>query len=75
MPNDVNPRRLEYEEMDMQYFDFLIRKEHVFLRNFQSHEELNKSLSIKNLEPYYAIFQNFLKIIIFMENDINNSET
>ena len=57
----------------MSYFDFLIRTR--FLRNIYSYEELNKSPSIKNLEPYYANFQKFLKIMIFIENNINNSET
>ena len=75
MPIDVNLRSLEYEETDMSYFHFLIRKKHNFLRNIYSHEGLNKTPSIKNLESHYAIFQKFLKIIIFMENDINNSET
>ena len=36
----------------MSYFGSLIRKEHTFLRNIYSHEDLNKSSSIKNLEPY-----------------------
>ena len=57
----------------MYYFDFLIRTH--FLRNIYSYEELNKSPSIKNLEPYYANFQKFLKIMTFIENNINNSET
>ena len=57
----------------MSYFDFLIRKR--FLRNIYSYEELNKSPSIKNLEPYYANFQKILKIMIFIKNNINNSET
>ena len=46
LPTDVNPRSLEYEETDISYFDFLITKEHAFLRNIFSHEELNKSPSI-----------------------------
>ena len=57
----------------MSCFHFLIRTR--FLRNIYSYEELNKSPSIKNLEPYYANFQKFLKIMIFIENNINNSET
>ena len=59
----------------MSYFYFLVKKEHAFLRNIYSHKDLSKSPSIKNLESYYAVFLKSLKIIIFMENDLNNSKT
>ena len=52
---DVKVKSLEYEERDVSYFDFLIRKEHAFLRNISSNEKLNRSPSIKYLESYYVI--------------------
>ena len=45
------------------------------LKNIYSHKELNKSPRIKNLESYDAIFQKLLKILIFMENDVNKGKT
>ena len=36
---DENPKRLQCEETDMSYFDFLVRKEQNFLRNIYSHKD------------------------------------
>ena len=56
----------------MFYFNFLIKKEDIFLKNIYSSKDLNKSPNIKNLESYYPAFKKIFRIIIFMENDLIN---
>ena len=41
----------------MSYFDFVIRKEQVLLRNTYSNEDLQKSTNLKNLESFHLAFQ------------------
>ena len=57
------------------YLDFIIRLEYAFLENIYSQEVLEKTKILKNIELYYYVFQSFLKIITFMENDLTNSST
>lgn len=59
----------------MSYFDFVIRKEQVLLRNTYSNEDLQKSTNLKNLESFHLAFQKILKIMIFMENHLHNCES
>ena len=44
----------------MKYSGFIIRKEHMFLRNIFSAEEIKKSEKLKTLENYYEAFGLFL---------------
>ena len=37
---EVDPKGLKYEENDMSYLDFLIRKEYAFLKNIFDEEEI-----------------------------------
>ena len=41
----------------MSYSDFIILKEDKFLRNIFSEEDLLKTKSLKNIEPYHLDFQ------------------
>ena len=45
------------------------------MKNIFSQEHLEKTNNLKNLELYYSVFQRFLKILIFIENDLINSNT
>ena len=52
------------------YGDFIIQKEHKFLRNVLSNEDLQKSDSIKSLESYHEKFKKYIRICIYTENSI-----
>ena len=49
----------------MSYSNFTIFKEHKFLRNMFSGDELAKTNSLKDLKAFHEKFIRFLKIVIF----------
>ena len=55
----------------MSYGDFIIAKEHKFLRNIFSKEHLEMSVAIKNIESFHEHFCKFLKIVVFAQDCIN----
>ena len=46
-------------------------KEHEFLRNTFSEEDLLKTKALKNIEQYHLAFQKFLTISIYIEDSLN----
>ena len=56
----------------MSYGDFIIQKEHKFLRNVLSKEDLEKSDAIKNIQNYHENFNKYLKMCVFAENSIKS---
>ena len=56
----------------MSFADFIIEKEHKFLRNIFSKEELESSVAIKNIESFHEYFNKFLQIIIYAQECINS---
>ena len=70
-PLSNNPTAFDNDKMT--YGDFLIKKEHMFLRNIFSKEELEKSAPLCNLESFHKHFMQFLEIVIFLEHAINSS--
>ena len=58
----------------MLYADFIIFKEHTFLRNVFSNEELTKTDSIKDVRTYHENFVRFLKIVVFLQNAFNTCD-
>ena len=68
-PLEVNPTTPENKNMS--YGDFVIRKEHMFLRNIFSKEQLLKSPPIATFEAFHKHFIEFLEIVIFIEEGIN----
>ena len=54
----------------MSYTDFIISKEHKFWRNIFSEWELLTE-SLKNIEQYHKMFENFLKISFYLQNSLN----
>ena len=70
-PLEANPTTSENEKMS--YGDFIIKKEHMFLRNIFSEEELLKSSSIDTFESFHKHFIEFLEIVVFLEEGINLS--
>ena len=70
-PLQANPTSPENQKMS--YGDFVIKKEHMFLRNIFSKEELLKSPSINTFESYHKQFIKFLQIVVFLEESIKSS--
>ena len=71
-PLEANPTTSENEKMS--YGDFIIKKEHMFLRNIFSKEELLKSSSIATFESFHKHFIEFLEIVVFLEEEIKSSQ-
>ena len=69
-PLDANPTMLKNQNMT--YGDFVIKKEHMFLRNTFSKEQLCESSAISTFESYHKHFIEFLQIVIFLEEGINS---
>ena len=70
-PLEANPTNPKNEKMS--YGDFIIKKEHMFLRNIFSKEELLKSIPISTFESFHKHFIEFLEIAVFLEEGINSS--
>ena len=71
-PLHINPTKVNVQKENMSYGDFVIQKEHKFLRNIFSKEELETSDAIKNVESFHEYFNKFLQIIIYAQECINS---
>ena len=56
----------------MSYFDFVVRKEHRFLKSILREPKLNKYVPLESLRSYYNAFTKFLKILILLKNSFGN---
>ena len=74
-PINVSSKGLSFKQNEMPYLDFLIRKEHSFIRNIFSQEELKKSKNISTLESYQSAIELFIHLVKIAENEINNVES
>ena len=70
---DATPTTAAFQNEKMNYGDFIIKKEHMFLRNIFSKEELSKSIALNTFESFHKHFNEFLEIVIFLEECINKS--
>ena len=71
-PLGVTPKGLQYEENEMPYLDFLIGKEHVFIRNIFDGKDLKKSRYLKSLETYHEDMVLYIHLIRKAEYEIKN---
>ena len=71
-PLHVNPTTFDVEKEKMSYGDFIIKKEHKFLRNIFSEKELMSSAAIKNLQSFHENFSKFLQVVVYLQNSINS---
>ena len=69
-PLSIEPKGLRFQESDMSYIDFTIRKEHAFLRNIYDVEDLKKSKNIATIESYQKAFECYVTVIKSMEDEI-----
>ena len=74
-PLDVMPKGLKFEGNDMSYLDFLIQKEHAFIRNIFDEVELKKSKNLASLETYHSAMVLFIHLARIAENEIKNVES
>ena len=74
-PINVFPKGLSFKQNEMYYLDFLIRKEHSFIRNIFSKEELKNSKNISTLESYQSAMELFIHLVKIAENEIKNVES
>ena len=65
-PLEINPITFNTDEKTMSYTDFIIFKEHNFLRNIFSRDKLAKIDSLKNLNTFHEKFVRFLKVAVFL---------
>ena len=69
-PMKINPKGLSFTKNDMSYLDFLIRKEHTFIRNIFDEKELKKSRNICTLEAYQAAMELYIHLLRVVESEI-----
>ena len=67
----VNLKNFKATTEQMSYADFVIFKEHKFLRNIFSELELSSTDSLKSMEQYHKCFEKFLIVSVYLQNSIN----
>ena len=73
-PLEINPMSCDADKETMSYADFIIFKEHKFLKNIFSSEELAKTDSMKDVKTCHKNFVRFLRIIFFLQNAFNTCD-
>ena len=71
-PLHINPTTFDVEKEKISYGDFIIKKEHKFLRNIFSEKELVSSVAIKHFQSFHENFSRFLQVVIYLQNSINS---
>ena len=56
-PIEINPTMWDATKDQMSYSDFIIQKEHKFLRNIFSGEELSSTVALKGISTYQEKFK------------------
>ena len=74
-PLNIALKGLSYKENEMSYLDFLIRKEHAFIRNIFDEKELKKSKNIATLENYQSAMELFVHLVKVAEQEIKTVES
>ena len=68
----IEPTNFETPDDEITYGDFVIRFEHMFLRNIYTYDQIKESHHLETLEKYYKIFQKFIAISIGLLSMFNN---
>ena len=69
------PKGLEFEGNEMSYLDFLIKKEHAFIRNIYDKSDLEKSKNIVSEKIYYDTIVLFIHLVRVVKNEIKTAST
>ena len=67
-PIEINPTMPDATKDTMSYSDFVIHKEHKFLRNIFSEEKLSASVTLNYFPTYHKNFSRFLRVAIYLQN-------
>ena len=70
-PLIINPMKFDVSLENMSYSNCIILKEHKFLRNIFSEEDLLKTKALRNIEQYHLTFQKNLTILVYLEDSLN----
>ena len=73
-PVKLEPTNSQTSNSTMIYGDFVIRFEHIFLRNIFSEEQLCSADQIKTLQNYYEFFQRYIQICVGLLVLLNNDQ-
>ena len=73
-PLEIRPTSYNFDEKLMSRSNFIIFKEHKFLRNIFLSDGLAKANSLKDLKTFHEKFISFLKIAVFFKNPFNKCE-
>ena len=71
-PLEINLTTSDVTKEKMSYSNFVIVKEHKFLRNIFSEDELSSSHALKNISSYHENFSRFLKIFVYLQQSLNS---
>ena len=71
-PLEINPATSDLTKEKLPYSDSAIAKEHKFLRNIFSEDELSFSDALKNIRSYHENFSRFLKIVVYLQQSLNS---
>ena len=69
-PMKIQMRGLTFEKNEQSYLDFLVRKEHAFIRNIFDDKELASCKRIATLENYHKIMMEYSHIVKIAEQEI-----
>ena len=70
LPIKINLKGLAYDNTEQSYLDFLIRKEHAFIRNIFDEKELKNCKRISTLENYHETMSLYINLIKRAEQEI-----
>ena len=60
----------------MTFYDFVVEKDHLFLRNIYNENDFKNSHAIKHIETYYKILKKFIECSLLIKKYYNrDSET
>ena len=65
---EINPKIFDADAKTVSYTDVIICKEHKFLRNNFSNDELSKTDAHKDLKTLHGKFVRFLRVAVFLQN-------
>ena len=57
------------------WFDFIVKKQHLFIQNIYNKEEIPSMENLSNLENYYKKFYLFLETVVLLEKCFNRLTT
>ena len=71
-PLEINPTTSDATKEKMSYSDSVIAKEHKFLRNIFSEDELSTSTALKKIRSFHENFSRFSKIVVYLQQSLNS---